>query len=39
MPDRDGRVFEQVAVGEWNVRGNSGDKLADARIIVEGVSN
>jgi penicillin-binding protein 1C len=38
-PERDGRVFWQLAAGEWNVRAASGDKLADARIIVEGASN
>jgi penicillin-binding protein 1C len=38
-PERDGRVFWQLAAGEWDVRAISGGKLADARIIVEGVSN
>jgi hypothetical protein len=38
-PERDGRVFWQLAAGDWNVRAVSGNKLADARITVEGMSN
>ena len=38
-PERDGRFFWQLAAGEWNVRAISGGKLADAKIIVEGMSN
>jgi hypothetical protein len=38
-PERDGRVFWQLAAGEWDVRAVSRDKFADAKIIVEGVSN
>jgi penicillin-binding protein 1C len=39
MPERDGRFFWQLAAGEWTVRALSGGKLADAKIMVEGVSN
>jgi penicillin-binding protein 1C len=38
-PERDGRVFWQLAAGEWDVRAVSRGKLADAKIIVEGMSN
>jgi membrane carboxypeptidase/penicillin-binding protein PbpC len=38
-PERDGRVFWQLAAGEWNVRAVSRGKLADAKIIVEGMTN
>ena len=38
-PERDGRVFWQLAAGEWNVRAISGDKLTSAIIIVEDMSN
>jgi penicillin-binding protein 1C len=38
-PERDGRVFWQLAAGEWNMRAVSRGKFAEARIIVEGVSN
>ena len=38
-PERDGRVFWQLAAGEWDVRAISGGKLSDAKIIVEGMSN
>jgi len=38
-PERDGRVFWQLAAGEWSVRAISGDKLADAKITVEDLSN
>jgi membrane carboxypeptidase/penicillin-binding protein PbpC len=38
-PERDGRVFWQLAAGEWNVRAISGDKLADAKITVEDLNN
>ena len=38
-PERDGRVFWQLAAGEWDVRAISGGKLADAKIIVDGMSN
>jgi len=38
-PEQDGRVFWQLAAGEWNVRAISRDKFADAKIVVEGVSN
>jgi hypothetical protein len=38
-PERDGRVFWQLAAGEWEVRAISGGKLTDAKIIVEGMSN
>jgi hypothetical protein len=36
--ERDGRVFWQLVAGDWNVRAVSGNKLADARIIVEDMS-
>ena len=39
VPERDGRVFWQIAAGEWDVRAISGGKLTDAKIIVEGMSN
>jgi hypothetical protein len=39
IPDSDGRVFWQIAAGEWNVRAVSAGKLADAKIIVEDLSN
>ena len=38
-PESDGRVFWQLAVGEWKVRAVSAGKLAVAKIIVEGTSN
>jgi penicillin-binding protein 1C len=38
-PERDGRFFWQLAAGEWNVRAVSAGKLADAKIIVEDMSN
>ena len=38
-PESDGRVFWQLAAGEWNVRAVSAGKLADAKIIVEDLSN
>jgi membrane carboxypeptidase/penicillin-binding protein PbpC len=38
-PERDGRFFWQLTAGEWNVRALSGDKIADAKIIVEDMSN
>jgi len=37
-PERDGRVFWQLADGEWNVCAISGGKLAEERIIVEDIS-
>jgi hypothetical protein len=39
VPQRDGRVFWQLAAGERNVRAVSAGKLADAKIIVEDMSN
>jgi penicillin-binding protein 1C len=39
VPEHDGRFFWQLAAGEWEVRAISGGKLADAKIIVEGISN
>jgi hypothetical protein len=33
--ERDGRVFWQLAAGEWNVRAVSGGKLAEQKITVE----
>jgi membrane carboxypeptidase/penicillin-binding protein PbpC len=38
-PERDGRFFWQLVAGEWNVRAVSAGKLADAKIIVEDMSN
>ena len=38
-PQRDGRFFWQLAAGEWNVRAVSRDKLAEEKIVVEGMSN
>jgi hypothetical protein len=38
-PERDGRVFWQLAAGEWKVRAVSRDKLADENIVVEAMSN
>ena len=38
-PQRDGRFFWQLAAGKWKVRAISGGKLADAKIIVEDMSN
>jgi len=37
--ERDGRVFWQLAAGEWNVRAVSGGKLAEQKITVETMSN
>jgi penicillin-binding protein 1C len=34
-PERDGRVFWQIAAGEWNVRAVSREHFAEQRIIVE----
>jgi penicillin-binding protein 1C len=38
-PERDGRFFWQLAAGEWNVHAVSAGKLADAKIIVEDMTN
>jgi penicillin-binding protein 1C len=38
-PERDGRVFWQLAAGEWNVRAVSREKFAEQRIVVESMSN
>jgi membrane carboxypeptidase/penicillin-binding protein PbpC len=38
-PERDGRVFWQLAAGEWNVRAVSRDNFAEQKIVVEGMSN
>ena len=38
-PERDGRVFWQLAAGEWNVRAVSAGKLAEAKFVVEDISN
>ena len=38
-PERDGRVFWQLAAGEWNVRAVSRDSFAEQKIVVEGMSN
>ena len=38
-PERDGRVFWQLAAGEWNVRAVSRGKLAEQKITVETMSN
>jgi penicillin-binding protein 1C len=38
-PGRDGRFFWQLAAGEWNVRAVSRGKIAEQRIIVEGMSD
>jgi penicillin-binding protein 1C len=38
-PERDGRFFWQLAAGEWNVRAVSAGKLADAKIIVDDMTN
>jgi penicillin-binding protein 1C len=39
MPQQDGRVFWQLAAGEWNVSAVSAGNLADAKIIVEDMSD
>jgi membrane carboxypeptidase/penicillin-binding protein PbpC len=39
VPERDGRVFWQLAAGEWNVRAVSREKFAEQRIVVESMSN
>jgi penicillin-binding protein 1C len=38
-PESDGRVFWQLAAGEWNVRAVSAGKLADAKIVVDDMGN
>ena len=38
-PERDGRVFWQLAAGEWNVRAIGRGKLAEQKITVESMSN
>ena len=38
-PERDGRVFWQLAAGEWNVRAISRGKLAEQTITVENRNN
>jgi penicillin-binding protein 1C len=38
-PERDGRVFWQLAAGQWDVRAVSGEKFAEQKIVVEGLSN
>jgi hypothetical protein len=38
-PERDGRVFWQLAAGEWNVRAVSRENFADQKILVESMSN
>jgi len=38
-PERDGRVFWQLAAGEWNVRAVTRDNFAEQNIVVEGMSN
>ena len=37
-PARDGRFFWQLAAGEWNVRAVSRGKLAEQKIVVEGMT-
>jgi penicillin-binding protein len=39
VPQSDGRFFWPLAAGEWNVRAVSAGKLADAKIVVDGMSN
>jgi len=39
MPERDGRVFWQLATGEWNVRAVSRENFAEQKIVVESMSN
>jgi penicillin-binding protein 1C len=38
-PERDGRVFWQLATGDWNVRAISRGKVAEEKILVEGLGN
>jgi penicillin-binding protein 1C len=38
-PKPDGRVFWQLAAGEWNVRAVSGGKFAQENVVVEAISN
>jgi len=38
-PERDGRVFSQLAADEWNVRDVSREKFAEQKIVVESMSN
>jgi membrane carboxypeptidase/penicillin-binding protein PbpC len=37
-PERDGRVFWQLAAGEWNVRAVSRQNFAEQKIVVESMS-
>jgi penicillin-binding protein 1C len=38
-PERDGRVFWQLAAGEWNMRAVNGENFAEQKIVVESTSN
>jgi penicillin-binding protein 1C len=38
-PEHDGRVFWQLAAGEWNVRAVSRENFAEQKILVESMSN
>jgi membrane carboxypeptidase/penicillin-binding protein PbpC len=38
-PERDGRVFWQLAAGEWNVRAVSRENFAEQKIVVESMGN